>query len=459
MCQLIRGVKVAPSPNWLQSRLLAIGSRPINNVVDVTNFVLYEWGQPLHAFDYRMLKGGRIVVRRMASNESIKLLNGKVVDGRQSPLVIADAERPVALAGIMGGGDAETNEATVDVLLEAAYFDPVNIRKTVRSIDLGLEAGGTESSYRFERGTDPNTMLVGALHRASSLIAELSGGHVAGPPSDVYPQKRERRSFSLTTDMASGCLGTLISKDTIRESLRRLEMECSDDLVVKVPTWRVDVNDPVVLIEDVARHIDYDTIPTQPSATKPTIGIRCTPDRLRQVVVQHLIASGYLESRNPSLENPDAGAVLGSHGAGPIALLNPANREMSVVRRSLLPGLLKSAERNLRRGTTSVRLFEIDRVFWLEENQPKERWMAAGVAGGAVQEYDWRSGGAKLDFHHLKGRSKGCSTRLPRDRARIDRWIEPRILRTAPRRSSRVMSQSGASANWSKGWSIPARCR
>lgn len=406
MCQLIRGVKVGPSPQWLKSRLLAIGSRPINNVVDITNFVLYEYGQPLHAFDFNRLKGGKIVVRRMAAAEKMQLLSDKVIDGAETPLVIADGERPVALAGIMGGRDTETNDGTTDVLLEAAYFDPVNIRKTVKKIDIGLESRGTASSYRFERGTDPNVMLPSALQRASALIAELAGGRLEGFASDVYAKRQEPRTIALTAAGVSACLGMPVQAPTIRDALRRLEMQCGDDLKVTVPTWRVDVNDKVVLIEDVARQLGYDTIPTRPSATTPTIGTRGVLDRLRHVVAEHLVAAGYLESRNPPLESPDATTPFGDAAIREqIRLSNPANRDMSVVRRSLLPGLLASAERNLRRGTTSIRLFEIDRTFRLEGDKPAphDRWMLTAIAGGPVREYDWRGGGTKVDFYDLKG--------------------------------------------------------
>lgn len=405
-CQLIRAVKIAPSPHWLKSRLLAVGLRPINNVVDVTNFVLHEWGQPLHAFDYGQLRGGRIVVRRMKPGETIELLSGKVVDSSTSPLVIADADRPVALAGIMGGRDTEINETTVEVLLEVAHFEPVNIRNTANKTDIGLDSRGTASSYCFERGTDPNRMLQGALRRATSLIGELGGATVDAPPTDEYPVRLESRSFRLTPKEVEAYLGTPVDAHTIRDLLQRLEMTCSKSLHVTVPTWRVDANDRVVLIEDVARLIGYDQIPTEPNATLPTIGVRCASDRLRQAIAQHLAAAGYLECCNPSLESPQAAAILGpSAEQGDITITNPMSREMSALRRSLLPKLLRCAERNLRRGVASIRLFEIDRVFWLSGDKPipQDRWYVAGIVGGVPREHDWRAKDAKLDFHDVKG--------------------------------------------------------
>src|SRR5687768_7248847 len=310
MCRLIKGVKVGPSPDWLKAILVATGSRPINNIVDVTNFVLYEWGQPLHAFDYGKIEGGQIVVRRMNKGETLELLTGKVIEGEASglPLVIADRSKPIALAGIMGGRATQTTEQTQDVLLEAAHFDPVNIRRTARRVELGLDARGTASSYRFERGTDPNRMLDGALDRATSLIAELAGGKPAGPIREQHPQRKESRVFQLDPQRVGAYLGMPVDAGTIRRSLQRLEMNVDDTLKVSVPTWRVDANDPVVLIEDVARQVGYDRIPVAPTPSAPTRGQRSRAEQVREAAAQHLADAGYLECRNPPLESPQASA-------------------------------------------------------------------------------------------------------------------------------------------------------
>lgn len=406
MCQLLKGVKVASSPHWLKSRLLAVGLRPINNIVDVTNFILQEWGQPLHAFDFAKLDGGRIIVRRMAKGETIKLLNGTVLGGDASPLVIADASRPIALAGIMGGKETETTEQTVDVLVEAAHFEPTNIRSTVKKVDLGHETNGTASSHRFERGTDPNSMLEGALGRACSLILELGGGRMKGSQTNRYPTHRAPRSFRLTPQAVRRCLGTDVDAKTIRKCLQQLEMTCSEDLEISVPTWRVDVDNEVVLIEDVARLIGYDTIPTEPSASVPSVGTQCAADRLREAVAAYLVAAGFLECRNPSLESPeDAGNLDPASEGRCVYLANPASRGMSVIRQSLLPGLLKSAERNLRRGMSSLQLFEIDRVFRLDEARSvaNEHWRVSGVLGGAIYNHSLRAGSPAFGFYEVKG--------------------------------------------------------
>ncbi len=420
MCGLVRDVTVAPSPPWLKARLLLAGMRPINNVVDITNYVLYEWGQPLHAFDFQKINGSRIVVRRMAEGETLELLSGAVVGASgqtggkpfsQPPLVIADAERPMALAGIMGGRFAETADTTADVLVEAAHFDPVLIRQTVQQVDLGMESRGTAASYRFERGTDPNLMLEGALGRAIQLIAEVAGGTPRGPILDRYPQPRERRVFRVTPARTSSYLGMPVDVATISDSLTRLSMECSgndQELQVTVPTWRADVNDPVVLIEDVARMVGYDQIPVAPRPSMPSVGLRVKTDQLRQVVSEYLVSAGLYECRNPSLESPKMSSWLGDAGDS-VTLSNWATREMSVLRRTLLSGLAATVQTNIRRGAPSVWFFEVDRVFGRGGPEPdvgvamSGRWHVGGIAGGQLQRSNWRSDSTQVDFFTLKG--------------------------------------------------------
>jgi phenylalanyl-tRNA synthetase beta chain len=420
MCGLVRGVKVAPSPPWLKARLLLAGMRPINNVVDITNYVLYEWGQPLHAFDFQKITGSRIVVRRMAEGEALELLSGAVVgacgqtDGKpfsQPPLVIADAERPMALAGIMGGRFAETAEASTEVLVEAAHFDPVLVRQTVQQVDLGMESRGTAASYRFERGTDPNLMLEGALGRAVQLIAEVAGGIPEGPLLDQYPRPRDRRVFRVSPARTSSYLGMPVTAVTISDSLTRLSMECSgndQELRVTVPTWRADVNDPVVLIEDVARMVGYDQIPVAPQPSMPSVGLRAMTDQLRQVVSEHLVSAGFYECRNPSLESPKMSGWLGD-GSDSITLSNWATREMSVLRRTLLAGLAATVQTNVRRGAQSVWFFEVDRLFGRDGSELETtgamtgRWHVSGIAGGQLQRSNWRADLTQVDFFTLKG--------------------------------------------------------
>jgi phenylalanyl-tRNA synthetase beta chain len=415
---LVRGVKVGKSPDWFRYRLKLVGIEPINNVVDVTNFVMYECGQPLHAFDYDTLRGKKIVVRRMRKGESLELLTKTVVvaDGPSGgkpldplPLVIADGERPVALAGIMGGTVTRITDATTNVMLEAAHFDSVNIRRTVKQLPLGVEGRGTDSSYRYERGTDPNAMLHLAAGRALKLLVDVAGGEIVGPMNDVHPTKRDGATIRLKPARATSYLSVPIDAALITDRLGRLGMECEggpDELMVRVPTWRVDVNDAVVLIEDVARMIGYDQTPAAPTAAKPSVGQSSAIDRLRQAVARSLVARGYFECRNPSLESPQATAWLGE-APREITVSNPATQEMSVLRRSLLTGLAETVRNNLRRGAQGVRFFELDRAFVPSsargESLPPGVWRAGVVAGGPVRRSDWRSAGQAIDFFYLKG--------------------------------------------------------
>jgi phenylalanyl-tRNA synthetase beta chain len=396
-CRLIRGVKVEKSPHWLRSRLLSTGSNPINNVVDVTNFVLREWGQPLHAFDHSKLAGSGIVVRKMAPSEQIELLDGTKVTGQAVPLVIADLERAVALAGIMGGKDTGVTSETIDVLLEAAYFDPVEVRRSSKGLGIS-----TDASYRFERGMDPNSTLMGALDRAASLIAEVTGGKVAKGIIDVYPNRIEPRRFRLTSARVSSYLGTSVSDETVRKSLQKLGMKCSDELDVEVPTYRVDVNDPVVLIEDVARITGYDQIPITPPVGRATSGGRNAADALRRKAMLFLSSNGFLESRNVPMESPESANQFNRGAKETVVLANPMNVDMSVMKTSLLSGLVKTISRNARREAETFRYFEIDRVFNKAEGSTG-RWSIAAVAGGAIRDVDWAGNQTKYDFYYLKG--------------------------------------------------------
>ncbi|MGC4033036.1 MAG: phenylalanine--tRNA ligase subunit beta [Tepidisphaeraceae bacterium] len=305
-----RGVKVAPSPAWLQDALKQAGLRPINNVVDITNFVMWETGQPLHAFDLGKLAGPKIVVRKLRAGESLELLSGKTITEKYGkPLVVCDAEKPQALAGIMGGKSAETANATTDVLLEVAYFDPVHVRnnvKTLRKID---GTGGTDASYRFERGVDPNGMLDFARRRAYALITELAGGKLAGPATDVVAAVTPPKIIKLSAERVSRLIGTAVDAAKVKQSLTKLGYGVADDLTVTVPTFRVDVNDPVVLAEDVARMIGYDNIAAESRPARATRGQDCLAARLRTAFNRALVNAGWLETKNDPLESETKSAT------------------------------------------------------------------------------------------------------------------------------------------------------
>ena len=398
-CQVVGGVRIGKSQPWMASRLMAAGLRPINNVVDITNFVMLEWGQPLHAFDLKRVRE-KIVVRKFAAGETLRLLDGRSIgeSGEYAPLAIADAHAPMALAGIMGGESSGISETTSDVLLEAAHFEPTGIRLSGRRLGVS-----SDSSYRFERGTDPNESLEGAQARAIALLFSEAAGQSAGPLTDAYPTPAKRAVFALPAERVSSYLGIHVTREQVISSLTKLGCNCSDDLSrVDVPTRRVDVNDAVVLIEDVARVLGYETITPAASPETPTAGGTTALDQARQAVRASLTGSGFLEIRGVPLE-PVEGAEMFSQLAGAsITLANPLNADLSRLRRSLVPFLVKTAVYNASRRAVNFRYFEIDKVFSRPAKDPEERWALGILLGGALNDADW-STRRECDFFDLKG--------------------------------------------------------
>jgi phenylalanyl-tRNA synthetase beta chain len=402
-CQIISGVSVGKSSPWLASRLLATGSRPINNVVDITNFVMKEWGQPLHAFDLQNVRE-RVVVRRFKKGESLRLLDGRTVDGRTAdgaedlPLAIADAKSPMALAGIMGGEFSGIGDATTSVLLEAAHFEPTNIRMTSRR--LGVTS---DSSYRFERGLDPNETVEAARNRATALLFSDAGAQAAGPVTDVYPKRLKRAVFSLPAERVSSYLGIPVSREQVHSGLTKLGYEVSENLKrIQVPTRRVDATDPVVLIEDVARVIGYEALAATPSAETPTAGASTKLDAARYTVRKVMGGQGFLELRGVPLEPLEGEAQFSQIEGDSITLQNPLNSDLARLRRSLVPFLVKTAGLNSRRRVTTFRYFEVDKIFARPAAEPVEQWSLGILLGGVANDVDW-STRRQTDYFDLKG--------------------------------------------------------
>ncbi len=411
-CQAISGVRVEKSPPWLASRLLATGSRPINNVVDITNFVMKEWGQPLHAFDLRNVRQ-KIVVRRFKKGESLRLLDGRTISAAEEviPLAIADARAPMALAGIMGGEFSGISEETVDVLLEAAHFEPTNIRLTSRRLGVS-----SDSSYRFERGLDPNQTLEAARDRATSLLFSEAGAKSAGPVTDVYPKRVKPAVFSLPAERVATYLGIPVTREQVRSSLTALGYECSENLKkIHVPTRRVDATDAVVLIEDVARVIGYEAIPSTPTSETPSAGATTALDTARATTRGFLAGNGFLELRGVPLEPLEADADFSQLAGASVTLQNPLNADLARLRRSLVPFLVKTAALNARRRATTFRYFEIDKIFSRPVEAPDEHWALGILMGGAANDADW-STRRETDFFDLKGTVESVleALRVPR---------------------------------------------
>jgi phenylalanyl-tRNA synthetase beta chain len=401
---VIEGIEIGPSPDWLAARLRAIGQRPINNVVDATNYILHELGQPLHAFDLDRLGGPAIVVRRARPDERLTTLDD--VDRALSPdmLVIADADRPVALAGIMGGADSEVSGQTRRVLLECAYFDPRTVRAGAR--DLGLS---TDASYRFERGTDIEAMGQ-AVHRAVELIQALAGGRVERHAADVYPSPEPAPRVRLRPDRVETVLGASIDPDETVRLLGHLGFELEDrgddDLTFRVPGFRRhDVTREIDLVEEVARRYGYDRFDDALRPFRPT-SIRDHPlSVLEDELRSFLAAQGLLETRSVS---------MAPEGAGEVPLLRPLSAEEGFLRSALAYGLVRAVELNFARGVRNVRLFEIGTTFHPgpEGERPREDTRVAVVLTGGSRPGHWSDDAPDWDVWDLRGLTEELAARL-----------------------------------------------
>jgi phenylalanyl-tRNA synthetase beta chain len=403
--RIVRGVKIGPSPQWLVTKIEAIGQRSINNVADITNYVLHELGQPLHAFDLAKLTEYRIVVRRAAQGETIKTLDGVERKLDSEMLIIADASEPVAIAGVMGGESSEISQATTDVLIESAYFNAASVRRTARI--LGLH---TEASHRFERGTDPEGVIA-AQSRCVSLICELAGGTATGDTLDVYPQPLASRAVNLRPDRVAAITGLKVAENETWRILKALGFEQGKSdppiLTFTIPSWRHDVSIEEDLVEEVARHKGYDRIKTElPPAT--LAGEYHFTERRKRSLRQALAASGYDEAINFSfLEAVNDYELLPAFGSNrePVILTNPIIENASSMRQTLIPGLLNSVRHNLNQGIRDVCLFETGRLFGAapEGQLPAEREALAIIATGGKLEADKAQPVGDLDFFDLKG--------------------------------------------------------
>ena len=405
--RVIQGVKVGESPAWLRQRLESVGIGVINNIVDVTNFVLMEYGQPLHAFDYHKLAENRIVVRRAAAGEQLATLDEVDRELTADMLVIADAERPIALAGVMGGYDSEITETTCDVLLESAYFSPSSIRATAKALGMS-----TEASYRFERGADPGVVLT-ALDRAAELIAELAGGAVCKGIVDVYPGEQPLTEIKLRPDRVNFVLGTEIEKSEMAQILMRLGFDIQafeSAYQITVPTFRSDITREIDLIEEIARVYGYDNIPT--ALPKGDIPVPAPNPKVevRKRIKRFLLAAGMMEAVNYSFSDPNCFEKIRLPSDSPLRetlrLQNPLSPEMSILRTTLIPGLLENTQHNRNHQINAISLFEIGGVFVRDGNQ-KEPERVAGVLAGQIGDGVYGNLYRDPDFFDIKGLVEG----------------------------------------------------
>lgn len=395
---LIEGIQIGPSPDWMQQRLTQAGMRPINNVVDVTNYVMLEWGQPLHAFDADKLHGEKIIVRRAQNGERFATLDGALRELSDEILLITDGRGPVAIAGIMGGQDSEVTDSTKRILLEIAQFSPLRVRRGVRELNLRSEA-----SRRYERWVDPNN-IPHVAGRAAQLLIECCGGQINGCLADNYPQTILPPVVALRFARCRQLLGLELSESEIVSALQRLGFTVEnqgDRAIVSVPTWRRDIEREVDLIEEVARIHGYDKIPTTlPSHSVSGAGLNAA-QRLQEAARGALIGCGLQEIITYSLENSQAAERAGlSNESAPVVLRNPLSEDYTQLRTSLLPSLLGALATNMR---TKARLFEIGKAFHSKGAAQPDEPLKIGIALlDAPGEAHWQKQELPTDFYALK---------------------------------------------------------
>lgn len=406
--RVLQNIKVGPSPIWLQQRIQAAGMRPINNVVDVTNFVMLEMGQPMHAYDYNLLARHQIIVRRANPGERITTLDGIKRELNPEILVIADAVQAVGIAGVMGGLATEVTNTTTTVLLEAATFDGFNIRKTSRALGLRSEASG-----RFERGVDTSN-TIRALDRAARLLEEMGACQVSPGVADNYPCVQLPRQVSFTTEWICQYLGAKIPQNVIVDILRKLEFEVEirgDKLLATVPTWRNDVSLPADISEEVARIFGLDNIPATTPGGTITAGKQSQLQTLIDQVKDVLAGAGFNEVQSFSFSHPDVFDKLNlapdSKLRQAIPIMNPITDDFPILRTTLLGNVLETIVRNLSRKNEDLKLFEIGAVYLPIklplEIQPDEPVALCGILCGKRNEVLWNQSREQVDFYDAKG--------------------------------------------------------
>ena len=405
----VKGVKVAPSPEWLQEHLMSIGLKPINNVVDISNFVLFETGQPLHTFDAAKVRGGKVIVRRAAQGEVIKTLDGMERKLAACDMVIADEKGPMCIAGVFGGEDSGVTDSTVDVFIEGAYFDPVSVRKTAKSQTLS-----TDASFRFERGADPEAALY-AAKRAALLILEVAGGKVIGKVREVYPEKIGRAQIKLNYARIQHFIGKQIGEKTIEKILEGLNYQfvekTAEGALVAAPTYMVDVTRECDVAEEILRIYGYNNIEL-PQNLRMSVNPSQQPDpeATRNAISNWLAANGFVETMNNSLTKEDYYTQLETYPVEAcVHIVNPLSQDLNVMRQTLLLNGLEVVAYNLNRQATSLKFFEYGSVYRRLPGKPgttlegyeEHRCFSLFLSG--TPEKVWRSAAAKSSFFQLKG--------------------------------------------------------
>jgi phenylalanyl-tRNA synthetase beta chain len=399
----VKGVKVGPSPAWLENRIKAIGLRPINNVVDITNYVLHETGQPLHAFDAAKIDQNVILVKTVAAGTKFTTLDGKERNLNGSELMICNANNPMCIAGVMGGMDSGVSESTVDIFIESAYFDPVSVRKTAK-----LHGLKTDSSFRFERGADPN-MAIYALKRAALLITEICGGTISSSITDIYPEPIGNRKLTVNMDRVYSLIGKEIGIDTVKHILNALEIdimgEAGMELTLSIPPFKTDVTREADVAEEILRIYGYNNIDI-PTRVKSSINYtgNAGSAKIKEAVSAKLSALGFYEALSNSLTSARYHTLTDlTNPEEDVRMLNPLSSELDVMRQSLLFSALESISRNVNHRNTDVKLYEFGRTYRKTAKGYEETNKMALVMTGNTLAEAWQLPARKADFYSLKG--------------------------------------------------------
>ncbi|MCU0350650.1 MAG: phenylalanine--tRNA ligase subunit beta [Flavobacterium sp.] len=408
----ISGVNVKPSPEWLQNRLKAIGLTPKNNIVDVTNYVLHELGQPLHAFDANKIKGEKVIVKTVAAGTKFTTLDEVERTLHEEDLMICDSDGPMCIAGVFGGKDSGVSEYTNNIFLESAYFNPVSIRKSAKRHGLS-----TDASFRFERGIDPNITQY-ALKRAALLIQEVAGGEITSDVIDIYPKKIEDFQVFLSFKNVTKIIGEEIPKDTIKKILVSLEIKINNitdaGIGLLIPSYRVDVQREIDVIEEILRVYGFNNV-SIPSKLNATIAnsSRTEEYKVQNTVANQLCAQGFNEIMSNSLTSADYVALTeDSKAEFTVAMLNPLSNDLAVMRQSLLFSGLEAVAFNNNRRKHNLRLFEFGKTYHkLPSGYDEIKQLALFITGNRQEEY-WNASGVKSDFFQLRGTVDSLLDRL-----------------------------------------------
>jgi phenylalanyl-tRNA synthetase beta chain len=396
---VVKGVNVGPSPEWLAKKIETMGLSPINNVVDVSNYVLFATAQPIHMFDISRLRGRKIIVRRAKKGEPFRSLEGEDISLSPDMLVIADEQKPVAIAGVIGGEDSAVTEKTRDILIESAHFDPVSVRKTGKKT--GIQ---TDANYRFERGSDISFPPKAAL-MAASLLTEFEAKAAKGMV-DVYPKPRKNKTVMLRKRRVCELLGVDIKSNFIYETLTRLEFNLAKKQPgvwqVEIPHFRIDIEREADLIEEVARFFGYENIP---SHFPPLTAMEPPPDPWKRQIQrsrQTLLHYGFDEVVNYSFSDPENEEKFQTRRKA-ISIRNPISTKASLLRTTILQGLLENVAWNLNRGADGIHIFEVGNAYFWEENSCAEELSLGIVSAGYLGLNNWHEERAQTHFFHLKG--------------------------------------------------------